>query len=155
MGIPPTNYRPPFPDSANYTLDLTLGPIIGEGITGFVHDVTVGGDHAQHLPPLVAKIALPRQRAALSQEAWFYNDMTMAQGSVIPLCYGYFEFNLPLDAQLCVEEHEQSERAVQEDDPGYRPARGTVIPGRYGLLLLERLVNEHLPAWKDIDQDTM
>lgn len=122
---------------------------------GFVHDVTVGGVHAANLPPLVAKIALPAQRAALSHEAWFYNDMLIAQGSVIPLCYGYFEFTLPPGAELYFEAHRQSIGADEEYEPGFRRSRGEHIPMRFGLLLLEKLTAEHLPAWENMAEKSM
>lgn len=132
-GAPPDN---PKPSSilGNVEHEFEIGDMLGSGKTGFVHAVTTMDGTAL---PLCVKIAFPSERAALSQEAWFYDDLQVVQGSVIPTCYGYFEETLPLDASLCHPEH-------CDRFPTRRDGQG-VVPGRIGILLLERLSNEHLP----------
>lgn len=123
-------------------LELVTGKLLGSGKTGFVHAVTArdGSD----LPDLCVKIAFPSERRALSQEAWFYDDLQALQGSVIPGCYGYFEHTLPSDTKLCRSDHE---------DRFKEPIDGKSIPGRIGILLLERLSGEHLPLRVPLDED--
>ncbi|VDC02395.1 unnamed protein product [Peniophora sp. CBMAI 1063] len=133
-GIIPENPKLP-PKTGRCELHLELGELLGSGATGVVHAVTSleGVD-----VPLCVKIAFPSERAALSSEAWFYDDLQDIQGVVIPKCFGYFEKTLSLSTRLRISDHRS--RFPTWDNGA---DRGT-IPGRIGVLLLEKLSGEHL-----------
>ncbi|KAI0313601.1 hypothetical protein OF83DRAFT_519369 [Amylostereum chailletii] len=100
----------PEPLPGTRTLDFQLGERLGTGHhTSVVHAVTPvlvtspdnGSSESDQLrpediPQLVVKIGKsPNARDALNDEGWFYNHMEILQGSVIPLCFGYFEATIP------------------------------------------------------------
>ncbi|KZV69920.1 hypothetical protein PENSPDRAFT_665431 [Peniophora sp. CONT] len=138
----PRNARPELPEPQNRAIELRLDQELGRGKAGFVHSVETVGDN---LPSLCVKIAFPAQRAKLSTEAWYYDDLQLLQGSAIPLCYGYFEAELSRDSKLLLPDHAKRFcRARPGDDP--------TTSRRIGLLLLERLSDEHLPLRKHFSQ---
>ena len=116
--------------------------IVGQGRSGFVHGVTVeASSNADEMtiPPLVIKLGFQYQRAEISSEAWFYEELLDLQGSVIPRCYGYFEADLPAGYHFLDAQHDERHlyRRYEEEDVD-------VKRNRIGVLLLERL-GEPLP----------
>ena len=116
---------------------------VGEGRSGFVHGVTVNASSdadQMSVPPLVIKLSLQNQRADLSREAWFYEELLDLQGSVIPCCYGYFEADLPAEPSFREAMHENRHLYLDREEEVQEPFK----PNRIGILLLERL-GESLP----------
>ncbi|HEV7736709.1 MAG TPA: hypothetical protein VGO47_04965, partial [Chlamydiales bacterium] len=79
-------------------LHLSLGPKIGCGRIGTVHDVIPldkSGSPVEWsslvLPPLVVKIASVNRNVELSKEAWFYEQLKDLQNVAIARCYGFFQ----------------------------------------------------------------
>lgn len=146
------NKRPELPEPENRVLELKLDRMLGDGKTGVVHSVNVVGE--DNTPSLCVKIAFPAERRTLSAEAWYYDDLQLVQGSAIPLCYGYFEATLPTTAELALPEHaERFPTYPVTLSTNHALAPPDIVPGRIGILLLERLSDERLPLNQPFDQN--
>lgn len=87
--------RPPstLPPPGNLHLTCRLGSDIGSGRSGIVFEVLDPVLDAA-LPPLVVKVCRQSRCLSMGREAWFYDELEILQGVVVPRCYGWFELQL-------------------------------------------------------------
>ncbi|KAJ3850792.1 hypothetical protein EV368DRAFT_26430, partial [Lentinula lateritia] len=91
--------NPPFelPPAGNLSLHIRLGKLISEGRTGMVFDcectIPCGNETLGYqIPPIVVKLATQYHSEDMIKEAIMYEGLQCLQGSVIPRCYGFFQF---------------------------------------------------------------
>ncbi|KAJ3913012.1 hypothetical protein F5877DRAFT_1412, partial [Lentinula edodes] len=91
--------NPPFelPLAGNLSLHIRLGEMISEGRTGMVFDcecsIPCGNETLGYqIPPIVVKLATQYHSEDMTKEAIMYEGLQCLQGSVIPQCYGFFQF---------------------------------------------------------------
>ncbi|KAJ3927975.1 MAG: hypothetical protein NXY57DRAFT_566979 [Lentinula lateritia] len=91
--------NPPFelPPAGNLSLHIQLGKMISEGRTGMVFDcecsIPCGNETLEYqIPPIVVKLATQYHSEDMTKEAIMYEGLQCLQGSVIPRCYGFFQF---------------------------------------------------------------
>lgn len=164
---PPTRQAVTLPPPLNLNLDVRLGKCLGVGRSGVVFELEtgpiVGLPEGQSLPQLVAKVARPERAASLAREAWFYDEMAVVQGSVIPLCYGWFDLQLESDQsmpllQSCIPPRDWLWGSPGEGIPedGGNPTHPVISElredsNRLSVLVVERLGSHLIPGKNGLD----
>ncbi|KZV67797.1 hypothetical protein PENSPDRAFT_736347 [Peniophora sp. CONT] len=164
---PPVRQPATLPPSLDLNLNVRLGKCLAVGRSGVIFELEIephaGYPADKTLPQLVAKVARPNRAASLAREAWFYDEMAVIQGSVIPLCYGWFDLqprhdqSMPL-LQSCIPPRRRWGASPEEEEPiGGWNATHLVLqelredPNRLSVLIIERLGSHLYPGKNGLD----
>ncbi|KAF7795798.1 hypothetical protein EIP86_006965 [Pleurotus ostreatoroseus] len=166
----PVPERPPstLPPPGNLAIRLELGSRIGHGRTSDVYEVAIDVSNSSSelasltFPPMVLKLSRSGRNKAMENEAYFYEEMELLQGIVIPRYYGFFKGEIPPDCVLAGEstasgleyETDCSHSVSGQGQAGNKQSFDG--PRQVCILLIEKLggtlpVGQRLPVELDIE----
>lgn len=167
----PPRQKSRLPAPRQLRLSATLGRYLGHGRSSVVcelDNVDVPGLESDVvIPQLVVKITRLDRAAWTAREGWYYDEIELLQGSVVPYCFGWFDMVLETGADghpnctiRVLEEHPVPVMEEKDLLPVFETSLHPLFEERskrsdiLSILVLERLNNDLLPLGKKIPEET-